>query len=98
MAFSAAKRRFELRSTPFSSLSRSEPCLRPLFHLPHFVLLVLRECGGELLQFRIHGFLFRLFGHFDRGVVMLWHHLKKRLVEVGISYAVFCLKKKKKTK
>ena len=23
--------------------------LRPLFHLPHFILLILRECRGELL-------------------------------------------------
>ena len=29
-------------------------------------------------------FLLGLFGHFDRGVMMLGHHLKKRFVEVRV--------------
>src|SRR5438034_2425991 len=87
MAFSAAKRRFEPRSAPFSSLSRSKPGLRPLLHLLYFLLLIRRKSGREFLQLRMSGFLLRLLGHFDAGVVMFWHHLKERLVEVGISFS-----------
>src|SRR5207249_4626490 len=87
IAFSAAKRRFEPRSAPFSSLSRSEPGLCPLLHLLYFLLLIRREFGRELLQLRMSGFLLRLLGHFDASVVMFWHHLKERLVEVGISFS-----------
>src|SRR5438067_2056099 len=71
---------------PFYLLRRSEPGLSPALHLLDLFLLILRNLRGELLQLGASALLFHLLGHFHCHVVMLWHHLKEGLVEVGIMF------------
>src|SRR6266496_2922691 len=86
IAYSAAKRGFERRSAPLSSLSRPEPGLRPALHLLNFLLLIFRNFRREFFQLRMRCFLFGLLRHLDPYVMMLRHHLQERLVEIGVMF------------
>src|SRR5947207_14994038 len=86
IAYSAAKRWFERRSVPFSSLSRSEPGLRPGLHLLNFLLLIFCNLRREFFQLRMRCFLFGLLRHLDRHVMMLRHHFEEGFVKVGVLF------------